>query len=339
MKLKKKIKSIVILLFLMVIFPLIKIQAQSFEGNMFGKIKERDVNLFIWVDMKLPKDSGIIEGSYFYKTIGKEINISGKKEGNKISLVEKDRNKNATGSFLLKDCGEKIKGIWYQQNKKDTLQVELYKTYSTFKNTAKIPKLKNLLSEDIEFYSSGLDSTLSEQAVNNSVLFARGNLLSVELSWENYLYTSHYGTIHYTYNLATNEVINLKDEITDSCQLYICKILQEIVTSHREEYSDSEWVEALHPYVEGSDSYRDSSQYYRIAATQRINDLFTVTSLPEKTEIYLDKDGLTFYIQDYCEQYYSSGNRGMTFDCVVSIPFDKLKHFIKNESILQNLVY
>jgi len=339
MKHNLECNSIIILFFLVLLLPYAKSQAQSFEGTMFGKIKERDVHLFIWVDLSIPKYNGIVKGSYFYKTIGKEISILGKKEGNQISFIEKDKNQKVTGIFVLKVFTGNIKGFWYQPNKKDTLQVELYSANPTFRKTAKIPKLNDLLKEDIEFYSSGLDSTLSEQSVNYSVLFARSNLLSVELIWENYSYTAHYGTIHHSYNLATSEVINLKDEITDSCQSYLCKVLQEIVTSHREEYSDSEWIDGLHPYVEGYDSYKDSSQEYRNAVTERINGLFTVSSLPEKTELYMDKDGLTCYIEDYCEQYYGAGNRGMTFDCVVNIPFDKLRLFIKKESILQNLFY
>jgi len=115
--------------------------------------------------------------------------------------------------------------------------------------------------------------------------------------------------------------------------------LQEIVTSRYTEYLDSEWVEALHPYVEGYDSYGDGSEEYKLAAEEKIKELFTVSYLPEKAELYLDKDGLTCYIQDYCEQYYSAGNREMTFDCFVNIPFDKLKSLIKEGSVLQNLFY
>lgn len=336
MKPNEKFNPIILLFFLFILLPNTDIQAQSYEGSMFGKIKERDVNLFIWVDMNIPKENGIIKGSYFYKTIGRSINISGEKRGNQLSLTEKDKNKNITGTFLLQDFGSTIAGIWCRSNAKDTFQVELYKTNSAFKKTAKIPKLKDLLSNDIEFYSSGMNNTSSEQGVNYSVLFARNNLMSVELNWENYSYTAHYGTIYYTYNLATKELVNLKEELTDSCKLYICSHLQEIVTSHREEYSDAEWVEGLHPYIERYDSFNTISEKY-IAALQRISELFTVTSLPEKSQIYLAKEGLICYIQDYCEQYYSTGNRGMTFDCAVSIPFDKLKPFINNESTLQNL--
>jgi hypothetical protein len=332
-------KSIIILLFLIVVFPFVKIQARSFEGNMYGKLAKRDVNLFIWVDIEIPKGNGIVRGSYFYKAIGKDIQLLGEKRGSIILLTEKDKNHKIIGTFSLMLNNDSMVGYWSKSNSQDSLQVKLYKTNPSFRNTAKLPKLKDLLSEDIDFYSQGLDSNSIDQSITYDVLFARGNLLSIELHWENYSYTAHYGTIHYTYNLSTKEIINLKDEISDSCQAYLSKEIQEIVTSYREEYSDSEWVEGLHPYVEGYDAYSDSSQEYRIAAAQRINDLFTVTSLPEKSEIYLDEDGLKCYIQDYCEQYYSAGNRAMTFNCLVSIPFEKIKFLIKKESILQNLFY
>jgi len=146
-----KRKAIIKILFLFLLLPFVNLQAQSYEGNMYGKIKEREVDLFIWLDLKIAKDNKILNGSYFYKTIGKEISISGKKNGNKISLIEKDKNKNITGVFKLTVLNGNIKGVWYQPNKKDTLQVELYRANPALRNTAKIPKLNDLLSEEITF--------------------------------------------------------------------------------------------------------------------------------------------------------------------------------------------
>lgn len=307
------------------------LRAQSYEGIMSGETAGKYVRLFIWVDLEIPKANATVKGSYFYKNIGKEISLCGEKKGNEIILTEKDKNQNSTGIFSLNTFKDGLKGFWCKPDGKDTLQVDLYRTNPSFKNTAKIPKLKELLAEDIEFYSSGLSDNDSEQGVNYSVLFTGSDFLSIGLNWENYNYTAHYGTVHYMYHLPTMEAMNLKDEITDKCQSYLCRKLQEIVETHRLEYTDAEWIESLYPYIESPEEYKE--------ADEKIQELFTVTSLPQRAELYLDSDGLVCFIEDYCEQYFSAGNRAMTFDCVVTIPFHSLEPFIKKESVLQNLFY
>jgi hypothetical protein len=316
----------------------INLQSQSFEGKMHGNLAGKDIGLYIWSDLMIPEGDGTVKGAYFYKTIGKEILLSGKKFGKQITLTERDKNQKTIGTFLLNETNGNLKGFWLKQANADTLFVELYRVNPALKKTAKIPRLKDLLAEDIAFYSEGIDSSDMDEAVNYFIQFARGNLLCIELNWENYSYTAHFGTIHYTYNLETNAPIDLKDDINDSCFSYLCKSLQEIVTSNREQYTDSEWIEGINPYIEGY-SYGDSSKEYLHAAQEKIDELFTVTTLPEKAELYVDENGLNCFILDYCEQYFSAGNRGMTFNCLVTIPFERLKAFIKKESILQNLFY
>lgn len=307
------------------------IQAQSFEGTMSGKIAGNDVNLSIWIDLKVPPHNGAVAGSYFYKTIGKKISVSGKKDGPNIYLEEKDKNQKTTGAFFLSLGKGKLNGYWLKPNSKDTFYVEMYNANPSFKNTARIPKLKNLLAEDIEFYSTGLDSNDVYQQVTYSTLFARGNLLSVELNWENWSYTAHYGTIHHTYDLTTNETIKLEDEINDSCFAYLQKEVYAIVAAHREEYSDSAWIESIYFYMDTPEEYQQ--------AKEKLNELFDSTTVLRKADFYLDKDGLICYIQDFCEQYYSAGRRDMTFDCSVSIPFDELRKYIKKDSRLSRIYY
>jgi hypothetical protein len=318
-----KLKFCVAILFLLVVF--FNGRAQSFEGNMSGKIAGKDVNLFIWADIKVDKDNGSVTGSYFYKNIGKEISLSGKTVGKELTLLEKDIDK-VTGIFSLKNTSGNYIGSWHKPNSADSLKVELFRTNPSFKSTSRFPNFKKLLKEDIEFYNEGLNGNDSEQGLTYSVIFARNNLLSVELNWENYWYTAHYGTFYYTFNLATGDKIELKDDINDSGSLFLCNKIQEIVTSRREEYADSEWIDGLY-------SYMDSTE-----AKEKINDLFNVAVLPGKAQFYLSNEGLACYIEDYCEQYYSSGNRGMTFDCFVCIPFDKLKQYVKRESVLWNFL-
>lgn len=328
-----RIKTVVLL-----ILVSINLQSQSFEGYLHGNMAGKEISLYIWSDLRIPETDGIVTGSYFYKNIGKEIILSGNKRGKQITLTEKDKNQKTTGTFLLHDNNGNLEGIWLKHAATDTLNVELYRTNPSIRNTAFLPRIKDLLAEEIEFYSAGLDSNYVDEAINYQILFARSNLLCIELNWENYSYTAHYGTLHYTYNLETSGLIDLKEDITDSCVSYLCNALQEIVTANREEYTDSEWIEGLTLYIEGY-SYGDSSKGYLQAAQEKIEELFTVTTLPQKTELYVDENGLNCFILDYCEQYFTAGNRGMTFDCLVTIPFDRLKAFIKKESILQNLFY
>jgi hypothetical protein len=293
--------------------------AQSFEGTMSGRISEKgkEVNLFIWVDLIMPKgkDSGSVTGSYFYRTIGKEIKLSGIKDISAgITLMEKNKKLVTTGVFSLKPVDGDLQGSWYIPGGGDTLAVHLYRTGPGFRKTAKIPDLRQLLASEIETYASDGQGT-----VDYWVSFVRCNILCVGLRWENYGYTAHYGTIEHTYDLSTREEINLADQINDECRNYLSKKIQEKVTQEREKYSDSEWVEGIYPNT-----------------LERINEIFTVTSLPERASISLGDSNLVCYIEDFCEQNYSSGNRGMSFDVTVTIPFKDLKKFISKESILQN---
>jgi hypothetical protein len=323
-------------LMILILFPLVDLHSQSFEGNIYGMFSQKDRNLFVWFDLRLPAENGAASGSYFYKNVGKEISLSGNKNGSQITLVEKDKNQNITGIFQVNYLNNTLKGCWYQPGKRDTLSVILYRTNPVFKKMAKIPKLKDLLSEDIEFYNEGLHTSDTDEEVTYYPVFSGSGMLSVELHWENYSYTAHYGTIHHTYDLSTKEIIDLKNEITDTCNSYLCKKLQEIVDNERGVYPDSEWVEGLNPLIDNFE-YGDTTAEYKTAALERIEGLFTVASLPEKSELYFDKDGLNCYVEDYCEQYFSAGNRGMTFNCLVTIPFNELKQFIKPGSVVLNL--
>jgi hypothetical protein len=271
----------------------------------------------------------LLRGPIFIKPLVKTFDFREKKVGNQIFLTETDKNQRVTVIFNLNVFNNHLIGNWYQLNKMDTLQVELYKTNPIFKNTSKLPKLKDLLSEDIEFYSSGFDGNPVEQAVYYSILFARSNLLSVQLNWENYSYTSHYGTVYQTYNLSNHEIVDLKDDITDSCHLYLSKALQEVVSCQYENYTKTEWIEGMRPYIEGFDSFSDSSMLFNLTAEEKIKELFTVNSLPQKAVLFLNKEGFTCYIEDYCEQYYSAGNRAMTFDCYLTSLLINLSHLLK----------
>lgn len=292
------------------------LSAQSFEGKMSGKLKNNPIDdLFIWVELKIPKDTGKISGSYFYKNIGKDIAISGNKNGKFITLNETDKSKKVTGIFKLQYTSGILSGYWYKPDLKDSLEVKLYKTSPAFKETAKLPKISELLAEDIEFYSSGSDSY-----VNYWITFARCNLMCVHFNWENYNYTARYGTIIRNYDLATGQEIRLSDGINDEGIKYLCSKIQEQVSEQWGNYSDSEWVEALYPHT-----------------MEHVTDLFTVDSLPERAQIYLSNDSLICFIEDFCEQNYAAGDRGMTFNCQVNISFEDLNKFITKESILQNL--
>lgn len=290
------------------------ISAQSFEGKMHGKLKNNTIDdLFIWVDLKMPKDSGKISGSYFYKTIGKSIAVYGNKNGKSIILNEMDKNKKTTGIFKLLDTNNILCGYWYKPDFKDSLMVELHITSPVFKETARLPKLSELLAEEIEFYSMGGDSY-----INYWIMFARCNLMSVQLSWENFNYTARYGTINRTYDLSSGQEINLSEGINDDGVKYFCSGIQEQVSEFRGNYSDSEWVEALNPHT-----------------MEYVEDLFTVESL--QGVFFLRNDSLVCYIEDFCGQNYASGDRDMTFNCQFGVPIEELKKYITKESVLQNL--
>jgi hypothetical protein len=296
---------------------------------MVGKKNGEEKNLFIWFDLQLPAADGGITGTYFYKTVGRPISLYGKEINGKMLLEEKDKKGNTNGMFLLERVNDKLSGIWTNTSKSDSFRINMYMTDTAFRKSAKLPRLNELLSEDIDFYREGLDSAYYDEGVRYQALFAGSDLLSIELNWENYWYTAHYGTLYYTYNLGTHEWVDLKADINALCDSFLVDSIRKIVTENYQMYSDSEWVDGIYSYMNNEEEYDE--------AVQKVRDLFAVESMPEKACLYLDKFGLNCYIQDYCEQYYSSGNRGMTFDVLITIPYTDLPKYVKPDSLLSKI--
>lgn len=308
--------------------------ALSFEGSMYAVKDGVQKDYFIWADLALPAGPGAVTGTYFYKKIGRAINLTGTSDGKTVSLTESDKKSNAvTGIFTLTLSSDSLYGTWNKPDGKDTLQVVLHLTDPAHRKFAVIPKPSalmlqhsyyedNTLAGELAFFGAGIHYP-DEEWVHFTTLFTDKNLLSVEVDWSNLSYTARYGTVHHTFDCATKQEINLWDEFSPALNEFFRKRLQEMVTTRRKTVPDADWEEDLAEVIGNSNG-----------TIKNADDLFTVRSLPQRSELYLSNDSLIFWLEDFFEQNYDSGNRGATFDCRTGIPISEMVRYIKKGSLL-----
>ncbi len=300
--------------------------AASFEGAIYGprKLKE-PLNAFIWMDLNIPKDSGAFHGAYFYRNHGKAIPLSGRKRGASLTLTESNPKGKVTGTFDLKLTADEISGLWFAPKNPDTFQVTLFKSDPSIKSHAILPKLEDILSEEIMFYTH--DGEDSSATLEYETSFLGGNLMSIWLTWENYSYTAHMGSRRYVYDLSSRSLVDLKDAFTEKGFQKLREKLQDAITSERESRgSDATWIQELYEGKELEDTAE---------ALESLNGYFTLSEWPERAEFSLNRDSLIVSLDDVCQQSYSAGNRGATFNVAVGYSKAELRKMTKPNSVLK----
>jgi hypothetical protein len=102
----------------------------------------------VWMDLRVPSSDGPVTGSYFYLKHGKELKLTGTKQGSSLSLEERYRDK-VTGIFKIEyhvgstprspRFGElQIEGTWNKPGKAATTNIFAAQTNPAYKVCAKI---------------------------------------------------------------------------------------------------------------------------------------------------------------------------------------------------------
>jgi hypothetical protein len=119
----------------------------------------------IWITFDSQTPDGIINGTYFYCSTGRDIQLEGTKNGSVISFTESDKNGNVTGKFSLTIKGIELSGTWINGNGKKKFAVKACESTTYIQNGTVTIKNKieaSMGQNDNEWTQKG--STLSHQS-------------------------------------------------------------------------------------------------------------------------------------------------------------------------------
>lgn len=260
-----------------------------------------------------------------YPHHGKAIPLTGHKMGTGLTLTESKPKGKVTGTFDLKLTTDGISGLWFSPTSPDTFQVSLFQSDPSIKSHAILPKLEVILREEIMFYTHDGDDSNATLAYETS--FVGGNLMSIGLDWENYNYTAHMGSRRFIYDLSSRSLVDLKEAFTEKGLQKLREKLQDAITSERESRgSDATWLQELYEGKELEDT---------ATALEEVRGYFTLSEWPESAEFNLNRDSLMVNFDDVCQQSYSAGNRGATFNAAVGFSKAELRKMTKPNSVLK----
>ena len=145
----------------------------------FVKTFEGQINNKHDIVLKITSNSGQIAGNYFYKTVGKDIQVKGDLDNQgKITLNEYDSKGNQTGLFSGKMLNNsKIEGNWSKPNGDKAMLFALIESNSQYESSKKQindDKYKSISGQyDFEYNSAGVSyaSVKIEYSENNKFTF------------------------------------------------------------------------------------------------------------------------------------------------------------------------
>jgi hypothetical protein len=307
-----------LLLFFIIYMLVPKISAQSFEGYISDTLP-------VWFEFNEPSKDGDVIGTYFYKTIGEAINISGKIKENNLTLNETDKNGKLTGIFNCNLKGDSIIGNWNRPNSNKFYSVRLYNVNNSFKEFAKIPNSEKLILNDGRTLKDEIKESEGENATTLSKLnycFSERAILTTFYDWEFMGAYSSIGTVYHTFNLKNNQEILLINEFKqlelDRIKESLRQKIQEKLNMHRKEMTDSEWINI----------FGDKETYNNAFIARKVDDeVFK--------NFYLKYNHVYILIDSYLGLPHSM--RAADISMEFHLGFPELKSVIKKESILNNL--
>jgi hypothetical protein len=317
--------------------------AQAFEGTINGKLD-------VWFDLAMPSSDGPVSGSYFYIKVGEDIQVSGVKKGNSLSLNEYGDGEKITGVINCIMRKDSITGTWKKPKGKTALPVALIRANPAFGKYEKMLNGKDLrlldgtvLSEELNSYSGEgyLDEnenpTKSTPALDAT--YENDDILSVSFSWAYMGAYPSYGTVYHTFDLKTNSELSLWDQIDngkmDEFNSLLCQQIQPKLDETRESYPDSEWQDVLAPLEDSEDpeSAIDSiGEYFHCTDVRKASPH---SGIQKGINYFLDSTSLHFVLDNFFE--FPHVIQAMDLFGEASIPLDDFKKYLKKESPLRRI--
>ena len=114
---------------------------KTFEGKISDKFD---------IIMKLTSENGIVNGVYYYKKVGENIQLKGDIQNGELLLNEYDNNGNQTGIFKGKIIeNSKIEGNWSKPNGEKEM------TFKVFESNTSYTSEQNSIKEKLNFENIG----------------------------------------------------------------------------------------------------------------------------------------------------------------------------------------
>ena len=303
---------------LVILFFSCKSYSQSYyEGYISG-------NLPVWVELNIPNIDGLVTGTYFYKKNGVKINLTGEVKSNKISLTEKNKDGVITGVFNCTNYNDSITGIWNKPKNTKTVSVKMYLVIPEFKNVAIIPSSDKLMLASGNPLNKEISGSVNENGKNPKLqyIFAERGVLSTLYEWEASGAYSSMGTVFHNFNLYNQKEIILSHEIKpselNSFKEKIKKIMREDLNKYKKDYSEEEWINV----------FGDKETYEKAFNVEDV-------SLETFNNFSISHRSIKIIISNYFG--FPHVSQAMDFSSEINIPFNELKTFLNDNSIVRNL--
>jgi hypothetical protein len=295
-------------------------------------------DLPVWVELSIPTSDGKAAGSYFYRTRGKELQLEGERQGQKLILRETWRTQ-VTGSFTLdlqeaRDGRERrMLGTWQKPGATTApLPVKLFVAAPASKRYARLDP-DQLKLADQKTFGDKLDECSgaaygTKGRTAYQVPYCRKNLLSTFFSWE-YLEGPHpsSGMEYHTFDLAAKKEIVLWDEIApgraDAFTRVLAGKVDPILAKRRKERPDKDWLEVFSTF--GDESVDAKS----------LPDMFKLTDGTKLASFYLADDGVHMLNEGYFGFPYAMLSMEVGVEAVM--PFAELQRYLRKGSALRSL--
>jgi hypothetical protein len=273
----------------------------------------------IWITFDSQTPDGIINGTYFYCSTGRDIQLEGTKNGSVISFTESDKNGNVTGKFSLTIKGIELSGTWINGNGKKKFAVKACE--STLEKMKDAQHEAQLDIQDKEMLNKEYPK---EDDMTRSVIYEyKSKYIRSVRFFAEYTggpYPSSQSIIK-VYNSLTGQTINFWDEIEPAIIAEVKAYLQ---------------VETQKKFIEWRAGYPDS-EWVNIFKTESLDKIFTIKNADTiMTEFIIDSEGVKLgrcFLFDFPHVI-----QAMDFCDYVLFSPEYLKKILKSNSILLTLV-